>query len=113
MYTEKIKFHDVSGGIQDVTLAEDIKDSRARVHVTHTGSSREHFSERVRLGRLLEQQYHCTWSLGAVEERLELCRESLLLLLKGAHDGDQDPALCGSRTSLLPSVNHEATLTEL
>ena len=111
MHTQKIEVHDDSGGIQDFTLAEDIKDSRARVHAAHSGSGRDRFSEGVRLDRLLEQHYHRTWSLDTVEERLDLCRESLLLLLNGVHNSDGDPVSFTSRMLPFSSVISEIMLT--
>lgn len=105
MHTQKIEVHDGSGGTQDITLSEDIEDFRARVHGAHGGSGRDRFSQRVRLVHLLEQQYHRVCSISTLEERLELCRESLLLLLNGMHDGDEDRVSCRLRTSLLLVVD--------
>ena len=101
------------GELQEVSLADTIKDCRIQVHVPHSSSGRDGFSERMRLVHLLEQQYQRTWSLEAVEERLELCRESLLLLLKAVHDDDEDPSLFISCMSIPSSIYPETMLTEL
>ena len=61
------------------------------------GDSQGTLEERLHLAHLLQQQYQSTGSLGVVEERIRVGRESLSVVLD-ALDSSKDPISFASRT---------------
>lgn len=95
MYTQKVEARKGSGVLQEVHLVVVTNDSDypSQACVAHCSSDKDGLSERVRQSQLLKQHYQRTRSLETVEERVYLCHESLLFLLKGAHDSEKDLGL--------------------